>query len=234
MADLLLKRFGIEVTAHALVPEAEEIPEGDSTGGMVSVRVTGLPAGLGEPVFDKLDARLAAAVLSIGSVKGVEFGDGFALAAMKGSEANDGFGVRTGEDGKPEVYKTSNHSGGITGGISDGGELILRAAVKPTPSVSLPQKTVTKGGEETEIRIKGRHDVCIAPRAAAVAAAMVSLTLADMLLENAVSRVESLEKIYSKKVFVHRTLEERAAKYGGKLGPYEEFNWGSKEGREGW
>lgn len=198
VADLLLKHFGIEVKTEALVPNAIEYQEGDSVGGLVTCRVTGLPAGLGEPVFDKLDARLAAAILSIGAVKGVEFGSGFSLSEKTGSESNDGFAVRISEDGSKEIYKTSNHAGGILGGISDGSELFLIAAVKPTPSVSLPQKTVTRDGEETEICIKGRHDVCIAPRAAAVVSAMVSLTLIDMLMENAVCRLDSLEKIYKK------------------------------------
>ena len=196
VADLLLRRFGIEVSTETLVPNALDIPEGDSVGGLVACTVAGLPAGLGEPVFDKLDARLGAALFSIGAVKGVEFGNGFALASMLGSKANDGFALRVTEDGKREIVKTTNNAGGVLGGISDGDHLQLVAAIKPTPSISLPQKTVTRNGEETEIRIKGRHDVCIAPRAAAVVAAMVSLTLIDMLMENAVCRLDRLEKVY--------------------------------------
>jgi chorismate synthase len=139
--------------------------EGDSAGGVVSCLVTGAPAGLGEPVFDKLDARLAAAMLSIGACKGIEFGCGFAAASMKGSENNAG-----------------DNSGGILGGISSGQDIFFKAAFKPTPSISKPQKALDREGKTKEISIKGRHDVCIVPRAVPVVEAMAALVLADFLL----------------------------------------------------
>ena len=148
--------------------------EGDSVGGVIEIRAIGVPPGLGEPVFDKLDARLGAALLSIGAVKGVEVGDGFALAARRGSEANDPM--------VPSGGFASNRSGGILGGISNGETIVLRAAIKPTPSIAKPQQTVNRRGEAAEIRIDGRHDPCLVPRAVPVAEAMVCLVLADALL----------------------------------------------------
>lgn len=146
---------------------------GDSVGGIVEVCAQGCPAGLGEPVFDKLDARLASALMSIGAVKGVEIGEGFAAAGMLGSEHNDPLTV----DG----YR-SNHAGGVLGGLSTGADLILRAAVKPIPSISKVQDTVTADGKPTTIRIQGRHDVSAIPRIVPVCEAMVLLVLADFLL----------------------------------------------------
>jgi len=140
--------------------------EGDSAGGIISCLISGVSAGLGEPVFDKLDARLASAMLSIGACKGVEFGAGFAAAALKGSENNS----------------KENSCGGILGGISNGDDIYLRAAFKPTPSISKPQKTFDREGKEREIAIKGRHDVCIVPRAVPVVEAMCALVLADFIL----------------------------------------------------
>jgi len=148
--------------------------EGDSAGGVISCLVSGVPAGLGEPVFDKLDARLAAAVVSIGACKGVEFGAGFAAAAMKGSENND---VPC-ADGK----FATNNSGGVLGGISSGQEIFFRAAFKPTPSIGKRQKVLDKNGNIMETEIKGRHDVCIVPRAVPVVEAMTALVLADLVL----------------------------------------------------
>jgi chorismate synthase len=133
-----------------------------------------LPAGLGEPVFDKLDARLAAAMLSIGACKGVEFGAGFAAAGMKGSENN----------GIPG----SNNAGGILGGISTGQQIFFKAAFKPTPSIGKPQKAVDRKGKIREITIKGRHDVCIVSRAVPVVEAMAALVLADCSLLSRSSR----------------------------------------------
>ena len=152
---------------------------GDSAGGIVSCLVTGVGAGLGEPVFDKLDARLCAAVLSIGACKGVEFGTGFAAASMKGSENND-----YPADGSqlPSGRYLSNNSGGILGGISTGQDIYFRAAFKPTPSIGKPQKVFDKDGKIREIEIKGQHDVCIPPRAVPVVEAMTALVLADFLL----------------------------------------------------
>jgi chorismate synthase len=146
---------------------------GDSLGGVVEVMVDNLPAGLGEPVFDKLDARLASALMGVGAVKAVEIGSGLEAARLTGSLHNDPL-TREGF--------ASNHAGGILGGISSGQQLVLRAAVKPIPSVSLPQRTVTRDGEEIELAISGRHDVSAIPRIVPVLKAMVTLVLADMLL----------------------------------------------------
>jgi chorismate synthase len=146
---------------------------GDSAGGVVGIRATGCPPGLGEPVFDKLDARLAAAVMSIGAVKGIEIGEGFRAAGMLGSENNDPI--------TPEGYE-SNHAGGILGGISTGMDILIRAAVKPIPSISIPQRTVDAAGKPAEITIKGRHDISAIPRIIPVCEAMVLLVLADFML----------------------------------------------------
>ena len=156
---------------EALVKEMAE--RGDSVGGIVECRVAGAPPGLGEPVFDKLDAELAKAMLSLGSVKGIEFGTGFAAAGMKGSEHNDWMN----EDG----FMT-NHAGGVLGGISTGEEILFRIAVKPTSSLSSPQKTVDLKGHEREIRTEGRHDPCICPRIVPVVEAMTALVLIDFFL----------------------------------------------------
>ena len=164
----------------------------DSCGGLIECRVDHLPAGLGEPVFDKLDALLAQAIMSIGAVKGVEIGDGFQSASSTGSTNNDPFCMQQGE-----VMKTSNHSGGTLGGMSDGSQLILRAAIKPTPSISQMQHTVTNSGEEIELSIHGRHDPIIVPRAVVVVEAMTALTLADLLLRNAVSRMNQIKQLYT-------------------------------------
>ena len=165
--------------------------EGDSSGGTAECIISGVPAGIGEPVFDKLDAVLASAVMSIGAVKAIEFGSGFKVSSMKGSKNNDPF---ISENGK--VVKTSNNSGGILGGISDGSDIILRAAFKPTPSISIKQNTVTKDGINTEIEIKGRHDPIIVPRAIVVIEAMCAVTLADMVIRSMSSKVQNIIKFY--------------------------------------
>jgi chorismate synthase len=146
---------------------------GDSLGGIVEVRVRGCPPGLGEPVFDKLDATLAQAVMSVGAVKGVEIGAGFAAARLLGSENNDPL--------IPGGF-ASNHAGGILAGISNGDEIVLRAAVKPIPSISREQQTINLTGQPCTLKIKGRHDISAIPRIVPVIAAMVRLTLADFLL----------------------------------------------------
>jgi len=147
--------------------------QGDSLGGIVEVRVRGCPPGLGEPVFDKLDATLAQAVMSVGAVKGVEIGAGFAAARLLGSENNDPL--------IPGGF-ASNHAGGILAGISNGDEIVLRAAVKPIPSISREQQTIDLAGQPCTLKIKGRHDISAIPRIVPVIAAMVRLTLADFLL----------------------------------------------------
>ncbi len=163
----------LEAAAQMEAAIASARTDGDSLGGIVEVRAQGLPAGWGEPVFDKLDARLGAALLSIGAVKGVEIGAGFALSSMRGSAANDAPG--------PDGF-LSNHAGGMLGGISTGEELCLRLAVKPTPSIAKTQQTINREGHSCELQIAGRHDTCIVPRLVAVAEAMTCLVLADAML----------------------------------------------------
>ncbi len=166
--------------------------EQDSCGGVVECVITGLPAGIGEPVFEKLDANLAKAILSIGAVKGFEIGSGFAAASKRGSEQNDAFRI----DEAGRIAKETNFAGGTLGGISDGSPVIIRAAVKPTPSISSVQHTVTADGKPSELRIEGRHDPVIAPRAVVVVEAMAALTVLDMMMLNLSSRMDSLLKIY--------------------------------------
>ena len=165
----------------------------DSCGGVVECVIRGLPAGVGEPVFDKLDAALGKAVMSIGAVKGFEIGDGFEAAASLGSRNNDSFVI--GKDKKPQ--KVTNHSGGTLGGMSDGSTIVMRAAFKPTPSISQVQKTVDRYGKEQEIQIKGRHDPVIVPRAVVVVEAMAALT-ADLLLMSMTSRLDRIKKFFNK------------------------------------
>ena len=165
----------------------------DSCGGVVECVIRGLPAGVGEPVFDKLDAALGKAVMSIGAVKGFEIGDGFEAAASLGSRNNDSFVI--GKDKKPQ--KVTNHSGGTLGGMSDGSTIVMRAAFKPTPSISQVQKTVDRYGKEQEIQIKGRHDPVIVPRAVVVVEAMAALTAADLLLMSMTSRLDRIKKFFN-------------------------------------
>lgn len=150
---------------------------GDSLGGTVGLVLRNVPAGWGEPICDKLNAMLAQALLSIPAVRGVEFGEGFAAASMRGSDHNDAFCQRDGA-----VRTLTNHCGGILGGISSGGEIYLRVAFKPTPTIAQTQRTVTREGEEVEFAFKGRHDVCFVPRAVPVVEAMAALVLADCYL----------------------------------------------------
>ena len=165
------------------------IEEKDSSGALVECIASGVPAGIGEPVFDKLDARLASAIMSIGAVKGIEIGDGFAVASSRGSDNNDEFEM---VDGK--ISKKTNHSGGILGGISDGSDIILRAAFKPTPSIYQKQSTVNEAGENVEIEIKGRHDPLVAARAVVVVEAMVAITILDLLLISKTNKISDLIK----------------------------------------
>ncbi|MBQ4282375.1 MAG: chorismate synthase [Lachnospira sp.] len=167
--------------------------QGDSVGGVIECVVTGMMPGIGETVFDKLDANLAKAVMSIGAVKGFEIGDGFAVAKATGLSNNDAFVIKDGN-----VSKATNHSGGILGGMSDGSDIVLRAAVKPTPSISALQNTVNKSGEDIEVSIKGRHDPMIVPRAVVVVEAMTALTLVDMILENMSSRIDYIADFYKR------------------------------------
>ena len=154
--------------------------EADSVGGVIECAAVGLPAGLGSPMFDGMENRLAAALFGIPAVKGVEFGAGFASARMRGSEHNDPFFIGAGET----VATRSNHSGGVQGGISNGMPLVLRTAVKPTPSIGITQQTVSLSRREpVELTIEGRHDPCIAHRAVPVVEAVTAIVLLDMILE---------------------------------------------------
>ncbi|KXA99294.1 chorismate synthase, partial [candidate division MSBL1 archaeon SCGC-AAA259O05] len=171
------------------VMEARE--EGDSTGGIVEVLALNVPAGLGEPVFEKLDAEIARALMSIGAVKGVEIGLGFESAGLKGSEVNDEF-----ELGEGGIIPETNNAGGILGGISTGAPIIARMAVKPTPSISKPQQTVDLDKmEEAEIELSGRHDPNICPRIVPVAENMLALLLADMMLRSGRINPDRLEGV---------------------------------------
>ncbi len=226
IAEEILKSLDIEVLAYAKAigpvectsfdeheifenplympdEEAAEVAEGflkkcmerrDSAGGIIECRIRGLLPGIGEPVFDKLDARLAYGMLSIGAVKGFELGAGFEAAQLQGSENNDSFLMRDGE-----VAKRSNHSGGVLGGMSDGGELVFRVAVKPTPSIGREQDTVDIYGNETEIEIKGRHDPVIVPRAVVVVETMAALVLVDGILSDLSSRMQYVHDYWKKK-----------------------------------
>ena len=196
--------------------------QGDSAGGVVECLVEGLPAGIGEPVFDKLDASLAKAVMSIGAVKSVEIGDGIEVSKSFGSENNDAFFLMEEKDYESEekerdaagkesclhslvegttsfegkVKKGSNHSGGILGGMSDGSTIRIRAGFKPTPSISKPQQTVNEAGEEITIAIKGRHDPTVVERANVVVEAMTALTVLDAMLENLSARLDYVKRAY--------------------------------------
>lgn len=177
---------------EALEYVAKMRSEYDSVGGVMECKVTGLPAGLGDPVFEKLDANLAKATMSIGAVKAVEIGDGTKVSTSLGSENNDSFII---ED--DNVSKKTNHSGGILGGISDGSPVVVRAYVKPTPSIFKSQDTVNKSGEEISVQIKGRHDPIIVPRAVVVFECMTAITVFDALLLNMSSTMNGIKKFYS-------------------------------------
>lgn len=166
--------------------------EHNSAGGVIECVVSRVPAGLGDPCFEKLEANLARAMLSIGAVKGFEIGDGFSAARSTGAKNNDAFYI--GDQGR--VEKATNHAGGVLGGISDGSPLVFRVAVKPTPSISRKQQTVNRKGEEIQIQVKGRHDPVIVPRAVVVVEAMAALVLADALFFGMTSRMEYLERIW--------------------------------------
>lgn len=173
----------------------EVMAKKDSAGGVIECVIDGLPAGVGEPVFDKLDACLGKAILSIGAVKAFEIGEGMNAARMLGSENNDGFFPSEAGAAKKET----NHAGGVLGGISDGSEVIFRAFIKPTPSIASPQKTVDREGKEQILEIKGRHDPVIVPRAVVVVEAMAALAVLDLMLAGMGARMDWLKKIYGNK-----------------------------------
>lgn len=180
-----------EASKQAETYLADCIKNTDSAGGIIECVVNAVPAGLGDPVFEKLDANLAKAIMSIGSVKAIEIGDGFAAASATGLTNNDAFVMKD-----ETVSKKTNHAGGILGGISDGSPILLRAYVKPTPSIFSEQDTVTQNGEAIKINIKGRHDPVIVPRAVVVVEAMTALTIADALLLNMSSKMDSIISFY--------------------------------------
>ncbi|MFI3237255.1 MAG: chorismate synthase [Lachnospiraceae bacterium] len=167
--------------------------EYDSVGGIMECVVSGMPVGIGDTVFEKLDANLAKAIMSIGAVKAFEIGDGTKVSSMYGSENNDAF--YTQDD---TVYKKSNHAGGILGGMSDGSDIIMRAYVKPTPSIYKTQETCNQSFENIEVNVTGRHDPIIVPRAVVVMESMACITLLDALLLNMTARVDAIEKFYKK------------------------------------
>lgn len=201
-AKLFLRRHGIEIksrifqigsyvlteTVHEFSEAGPEVnnylntlkSEGDTAGGVIECTITGVPPGLGEPVFDKLQADLAKAMMSINAAKGFEYGSGFSAAAMRGSEHNDPFVMKDGT-----ITTTTNHSGGIQGGISNGEEIIFRVAFKPVATLMRPQQTVSTSGENTTMEGKGRHDVCVVPRARPIVEAMAALVIADHVLRDA-------------------------------------------------
>lgn len=166
----------------------------DSAGGIIECIIDGVPAGIGDTVFNKLDANLAKAILSIGAVKGFEIGDGFTAAHSNGSNNNDSFYITDNNT----VSKSTNHSGGILGGMSDGSPIVFRAAIKPTPSIAASQNTVNKSGENISISIQGRHDPIIVPRAVVVVEAMAALTILDSMLLNMSARLENICSFYKK------------------------------------
>lgn len=199
----------LEASARAEEFLQKRMEQRDSAGGTVECVVRGLRAGVGEPVFEKLDANLAKAVMSIGAVKGVEIGSGFQAAGMAGHEQNDSFFQKKEEtsdeallheeqklSGQNPLGKKTNHAGGILGGISDGSEIVLRAAFKPTPSIAMEQETVGRDGENRIVSIKGRHDPIIVPRAVVVVEAMTAITVLDQLLVAMSSKLSDVKKVY--------------------------------------
>lgn len=177
IAKQILKGQGVQVVAEVTsMGDAEQArKEGDTVGGIVECRILGVPAGWGEPMFGKFSAELAHAMFCLPAVKGFEIGDGFALAQMKGSEANDTFINRDGR-----IITSTNHSGGIQGGITNGNDIVFRVAFKPIPSLAQPQQTVNRAGEPCEITVKGRHDVCALPRAVVLVEALAAMVTVDM------------------------------------------------------
>ena len=166
--------------------------EQNSSGGVVECIINGMPVGIGDPVFEKLNANLAKAIMSIGAVKGFEIGDGFDVAKATGKNNNDAFCMTKDH----QITKKTNHAGGILGGMSDGSDIILRASIKPTPSIAAIQQTINKDGEEIDISIKGRHDPIIVPRAVVVVESMAAITIVDALFANMSARMDSLKGFY--------------------------------------
>ncbi|NLY10110.1 MAG: chorismate synthase [Firmicutes bacterium] len=181
-----------EISAKAKAYLEEMTKNGDSVGGVVECIVQRLPAGVGEPVFEKLDAKLAQAIFSVGAVKAVEIGSGINCSKFTGSEHNDPLQY---QDDRSALClrKLTNNSGGIVGGISEGFPIKIRASFKPTPSIAMPQQSVSKAGENIELIVKGRHDPIIVPRAVVVVEAMTAITLVDYLFQRVLSRIDLLK-----------------------------------------
>ncbi len=183
-----------ETSSVAAMNHLDEcIKKQDSCGGIVGCIVKNMPVGIGETVFDKLDAQLAKAIMSIGAVKAFEIGDGIKASRSYGSQNNDAFYM----DGN-NIKKKTNHSGGILGGMSDASDILIKAHFKPTPSISLAQETVTTSKKDTTINIHGRHDPVIVPRGVVVVESMVCITILDLLLENMSAKLSSIQDFYNK------------------------------------
>jgi chorismate synthase len=164
--------------AEKMIKLIEDVrKDGDSIGGIVEAVVENCPPGLGDPAFGKLSARLAGALMSIATTKGIEFGDGFKVAQLRGSQNNDVFFVKSGK-----VKTKTNHAGGLLGGISSGEPIVMRLALKPPSSIAKVQKTITTDLKETDVQVKGRHDPCLCPRVVPVVEAMIALTLVDCMM----------------------------------------------------
>ncbi|WP_394920778.1 chorismate synthase [uncultured Robinsoniella sp.] len=170
----------------------ECMQHGDSSGGMIECVVKNMIPGVGDPVFEKLNANLGKALLSIGAVKSFEIGDGIAVSQALGSENNDQYTLSS----EGHKVKLTNHSGGILGGISDGSEILLRVGIKPTPSIKKEQSTITKDGRSIQIKVKGRHDPVIVPRAVVVVESMTAITLLDMLFASMTSQMDGLIRFF--------------------------------------
>lgn len=164
----------------------------NSAGGKIECIVTNLPVGIGEPAFEKLDANLAKAVTSIGAVKAFEIGDGTSVSTATGLTNNDQYSY----DNSGSLKKLTNHSGGILGGISDGSDILIRASIKPTPSIFATQSTINKAGENIDVNIKGRHDPVIVPRAVVVVESMVAITILDMMFVSMTSNMDKLKRFF--------------------------------------
>jgi chorismate synthase len=185
-SDIEKNEFRCPYAATALKMQAlveETRVAGDTLGGIISCQIKNMPVGIGEPIFGKLNAQLAQAMMSINTVKGFEFGDGFANAALKGSESNDLF-----ECVDDKMKTKTNHSGGIQGGISNGEDVFFRVAFKPISSIQQPQETLNQAHEKQTININGRHDVCAVPRAVPVVTAYANIVLADLLLHSKIKK----------------------------------------------
>ena len=177
-------------TAYKMVSYIEDIrKEGDTIGGIVSCVINGTPIGLGEPVFDKLHADLGKAMLSINAVKGFEYGEGFNSINFKGSELNDSFVSSSEVENNKKITTSTNHSGGIQGGISNGQDIYFNVAFKPVATIMQDQQSVNKDGIETVVKGKGRHDPCVLPRAVPIVESMAALVIADAILRNKTSKI---------------------------------------------